>query len=54
MSDRLRKILASKRAKRKRLTALSFSKKIALLERLRDRSLLIAASPLRRRHSHAR
>jgi hypothetical protein len=54
MSNRLRKILESKRALRKRLAALSFSEKIVLLEQLRDRSLLIASSPLRRRHSHAR
>jgi hypothetical protein len=48
MSRRMQKILESKRALRKRLAALSFSQKVALLEQLRDRSLLIAASSLRR------
>jgi len=53
MSNRLQKILESKRAMRKQLAALTFSQKVALLEKLRDRSLLIASSPLRRRHSPA-
>ena len=49
MSDWLRKILESKRAARQRLQALSFSEKMKILEKLRDRSLAIAESPLRRR-----
>ncbi len=48
MSHWMRKVLESKRATRQRLAALSFSEKIKLLEKLRDRSLAIAASPLRR------
>ena len=48
MSDWMRKILESKRATRRRLRSLSFSEKIKLLEKLRDRSLAIARSPLRR------
>lgn len=43
------RILESKRQMRKQLAALSFSEKIAIVERLRERSLLIAASPLRQR-----
>jgi len=47
MSDWMRKVLESKRATRRRLRLLSFSEKLKLLERLRDRSLAIARSPLR-------
>ena len=47
MSDRMRKILESKRATRKRLAALSFADKVKLLEQLRDRTLAIATSPLK-------
>jgi hypothetical protein len=50
MSDYMRRVLESKRQTRKRLAALSFSQKLVLLEKLRDRSLLIAASSLRRQH----
>lgn len=49
MNDPMRQILESKRQKRKELAALPFSEKIAIVEKLRDRSLLIASSPLRRR-----
>jgi hypothetical protein len=45
----MQKVLESKRAMRQRLQALSFSEKLKLLEKLRDRSLAIAGSPLRRR-----
>ena len=38
----------SKQEMRKRLAALSFSEKIKILEKLRDRSLILAASGLRR------
>jgi hypothetical protein len=48
MSERMRKILESKRAMRRRLAALSFSDKVKLLEQLRDRNLMIASSPLKR------
>lgn len=48
MSDWMRKVLESKHAMRQRLRALSFSEKLKLLEKLRDRSLAIARSPLRR------
>jgi hypothetical protein len=48
MSDWMRKILESKRATRQRLRQLPFSEKIRLLEKLRDRSLAIARSPLRK------
>ncbi len=37
----------SKREMRKRLAALSFSEKVKILEKLRDRSLALAASGLR-------
>jgi hypothetical protein len=49
MNDWMRKILESKRAARRQLAALTFAEKLALLEKLRDRSLIIAASPLRNR-----
>ena len=48
MSDWLRRVLESKLQERRRLASLPFSEKIKLLEKLRDRSLAIAASPLRR------
>ena len=41
--------LVSKEHMRKRLASLSFSEKIKILEKLRDRSLAIAASGLRRK-----
>jgi len=50
MSSWMRRVLESKRATRKRLAALPLSEKLILLEKLRDRSLLIASSPLRRSH----
>jgi len=46
MSDWMRKVLESKRAERQRLRTLSFSEKLKLVEKLRDRSLAIARSPL--------
>jgi hypothetical protein len=52
MSERMRKILESKRAMRRRLASLSFTDKVKLLEQLRDRNRAIAASPLRRQRSH--
>jgi hypothetical protein len=42
------RMLESKRAMRQQLSALSFAEKFVLLEKLRDRSRLIATSPLRR------
>ena len=41
MSEWLRKILESKRQKRQQLASLSFSEKLRILEKLRDRSLAI-------------
>jgi hypothetical protein len=38
----------SKQEMRKRLAGLSFSEKVKILEKLRDRSLVLAASGLRR------
>ena len=49
MSIWMQKILDSKRAARKELAALPFARKLEILEKLRDRSLLIASSPLRQR-----
>lgn len=43
----------SKPAMRKRLAALSFSEKIKILEKLRDRSLALADSGLGRRDNEA-
>ena len=45
----MRRVLERKRETRKRLAALPFSEKLILLEKLRDRSLLIGSSPLRRK-----
>ena len=44
----MQRILESKRAARKNIAVLSFARKLELLEKLRDRSQLIASSPLRR------
>jgi hypothetical protein len=52
MSDWMRRVLDGKRETRKRLAALPFSEKLILLEKLRDRSLLIASTSLRRRQLH--
>jgi len=41
--------LMSKTEMRKRLASLSFSEKIQILEKLRDRSLALAAAGLRRK-----
>jgi len=49
MSERMRRILESKRAMRRRLSALPFSDKVKLLEHLRARSVMIASSPLKQR-----
>lgn len=40
--------MSGKDEMRKRLSSLSFAEKIKLLEKLRDRSLILAASGLRR------
>jgi len=48
MTEWMRKILESKRVMRQHLATRSFSEKIALLEKLRDRSLAIAKSEMRR------
>jgi len=50
MSPFMRKVLENKRETRQLLAQLPFSQKLVLLEKLRDRSLLIAKSPFRRRH----
>jgi hypothetical protein len=51
MNDWMRKVLESKRAMRQHLATLSFSEKLRILEELRNRSLAIAASPLRKQQS---
>ena len=51
MSDWMRRVLDGKRETRKRLAA-PLSEKLILLEKLRDRSLLIASTSLRRRQLH--
>ena len=56
MTDWMRQVLESKRQARKRLAGLPFAQKLVLLEKLRERSLAIAANPLRRpqqRHGEA-
>jgi hypothetical protein len=49
MTEWMRKILESKRVMRQHLATLSFSEKVAVLEKLRDRSLAIAKSDVRDR-----
>ncbi len=48
------RILADKQVTRKQLAALPFAEKLALLEKLRDRSRLIASSSLRQRRQPQR
>jgi len=48
MTDWMRKVLESKRAERQKLQEPPFSEKLKILEKLRQRSLAIADSPLRR------
>jgi len=51
----IEKILSDKRETRRQLAGLPFAQKLELLEKLRDRSKLIAASSLRqRRHPSPR
>jgi hypothetical protein len=53
MSEFFDRIIADKQAFRKRLASLPFAEKVAILEKLRDRSIMIAQSPLRlSRKSH--
>ena len=49
MTEWMRRVLESKRQARKDWAALPFAEKLLLLEKLRDRSLLIASSSLRRK-----
>ena len=51
MTEWLRKVLESKQAERRRLQALPFSEKLKILEKLRQRSLIIAQSPLRQKQN---
>ena len=51
MNSRMRQILESKRAFRQETAALPFARKLEQLEQLRDRSRLIARSPLRQRQT---
>jgi hypothetical protein len=44
----MKRILADKLAARKRLVALPIEEKLTLLEKMRDRSRLLATSPLRK------
>lgn len=47
MSPEMRHILESKRRARERLAALSFTEKLAILEKLRERSMILATNSLR-------
>ena len=51
MSPQFDTILAAKQRERRRLAALPFAEKVRILEQLRDRQLLLAANPLRKRSS---
>jgi hypothetical protein len=44
------RILESKKKRRKELAALSFTEKIKILEKLRDRDCVLAAAGLRGKH----
>jgi len=48
MSELMDRILAGKRESCQQLAALPFARKLELVEKMRDRSLLIASSSLRR------
>ena len=50
MSKWMQSMLRSKRAMRRRLSALTVSEKLMILGDLRDRSLAIASNPLRQCH----
>jgi len=52
LNEEMRRILAGKARTRQRLAALPFADKVKLLEQLRDRTLAIATSPLKRQSSH--
>jgi hypothetical protein len=54
MNEWMQKLLESKRAMRQNLSTLSFTEKIKILERLRHRSLVTAASPLGRKYHKRR
>jgi hypothetical protein len=47
------RMIEGKKAMRKRLSGLTFSEKIKILERLRERELAVAAAGLRRKPSNA-
>jgi hypothetical protein len=49
LSSVRQKILSGKRESRRQLAALPFAQKLILLEKLRDRSLLVASSSLRQK-----
>ena len=49
MSQLLDQILDAKQRERRRLAALPFAEKVKILEQLRDRQLLIATNPLRKK-----
>ena len=53
MSELMEKLLADKAAERKRLVALSFEEKLTLLEKMRDRGLLIKNSASAQKHKTA-
>ena len=49
MSELMKRILADKLKTRKSLAALPIEQKLTLMERMRDRSLLLASNPLKTR-----
>jgi len=48
MNKAMEKLLKGKREMREKLGNLPFGKKLAMVEKMRDRSLLLASNPLRR------
>ncbi|HEX5399939.1 MAG TPA: hypothetical protein VFY06_12920 [Verrucomicrobiae bacterium] len=53
MSELMEKLLAEKAAARKRLVTLPFEEKLTLLEKMRDRGLLIKKSTPKRQPGNA-
>lgn len=54
MNALFKRIVTAKAASRRDLAALPFADKLRILDRLRERSLLIAANPLRQRRGKTR
>lgn len=54
MTELMQKLLAAKLQTRKKLAKLPFEEKLVLLEKMRDRSLFLAAHRLKKKRSPAK